>query len=119
MEGAFGQEAGAVGNAVFVEGYLWMMEEVAVVLAGVCAEEVELSGNGAGIEGEVLADEIGLTFGEVLLPKYFFVYGGEFFVQGDVVQQAGIICAEVEFDGAMMVGFELFEEGFEAADLSL
>ena len=59
MEGAFRQEACAVFYTFFVEGDFWMMQEVAFVLFCFCTEEIELAGDGAGIEGEVLPYQIG------------------------------------------------------------
>lgn len=115
MQRALGQEAGAVGDALLVEGDAGMMEEVAVILFCLGAEEIELPGDGAGIEGEVLADEIGQAFGEVAAED-LFVDGGEAAMEAFIVQQAGIVSAEVEVDSTAELRLEGAEKGIEAGD---
>ena len=85
VEGAIREEARAVFNTILVEGDPGMVEKIRIVLGCFCAEEIELAGDGAGIEGEVLANEVGQALRQVGMTKYFFVYGCQFVVQGFIV----------------------------------
>lgn len=46
-----------------------MMQEVSIIVRSFCAEKIELTGHLAGIEGEVLAYQIGEAGDDVLLAE--------------------------------------------------
>src|ERR1700722_4610513 len=100
LQGAFGEEGCAVFDAVLVEGDLWVVEEEGIVLFGFCAQEIELRRHFAGIEREVFADEIGEAFYDLVIAEQAFLYGVEFCMDRGIVEQTGIVGAEIEMDGA-------------------
>ena len=87
-----------------------MVEEESVVLRGPGAEEIKLSGHIAGVEREVLAYKIGQARDDILFSEDGFLYRRQFFVNAGVVDQIRIVSAKVELDGAMILGFDFFEE---------
>lgn len=115
-EGAVRKQGCAIFDTIFVEGDLGVVEEVGVVLRGFGAEEIELSGHLVSIEREVFAHEVGKAWDDVLLAEVFCLYRRQSFVDAGVVEQVRIVGAEVEFDGAMELCFELLEQGVHAGD---
>ena len=85
------------------------MEKVSVVLVCFGAQEIKLCRHHPGIKGEVLAYEVGLSFSYVILTEYFFTDRRQSLMHGRVVQNAGVISAEVQVDAAIEVGGNLIE----------